>query len=53
MTQRWIESQGDAFCEVYGTVLQKARTADRVFGDLYRMLALEVQCGETEVAVAG
>jgi hypothetical protein len=47
MTERWIESQAGAFCEVYGAVLQKARTADRMFGDLYRMLSLEAQGGES------
>ena len=46
MTQRWIETQSDAFCEVYGTVLRKARTADRMFGDLVQMLSQEVQAGE-------
>ena len=46
MTERWIETQSGAFCEVYGTVLHKARTADRMFGDLVQMLSLEVQAGE-------
>src|SRR5450759_2486450 len=53
MTERWIDSRADAFCQVYGTVLQKARTADRMFGDLYRMLSLEAQGGESEMPVAG
>ena len=43
MTKRWIASQAGAFCEVYRTVLQKARTSDRMFGDLYQMLSLEAQ----------
>jgi hypothetical protein len=38
---------------VYGTVLQKARTADRMFGDLHRMLSLEAAGGEVELPVAG
>ena len=46
MTERWIETQAGAFCEVYGTVLHKARTADRMFGDLVQMLSLEAQTGE-------
>ncbi len=46
MTQRWIETQSGDFCEVYGTVLRKARTADRMFGDLVQMLSMEVEAGE-------
>jgi hypothetical protein len=52
MAERWIESQAGAFCEVYGTVLHKARTADRMFGDLYQMLSLEAQSGEIGMPVA-
>jgi MoaA/NifB/PqqE/SkfB family radical SAM enzyme len=53
MAERWIESQADAFCEVYGTVLQKARTSGRMFGDLYRMLSREAESGEIEMPAAG
>jgi len=53
MTERWIESQADAFCEVYGTVLQKTRTADRMFADLHRMLSLEAESGENGIPAAG
>jgi hypothetical protein len=53
MTERWIEARASAFCEVYGTVLHKARTADRMFGDLYQMLSLEAQAGEVGMSVAG
>jgi hypothetical protein len=53
MTERWIASQAGAFCEVYGRVLHKARTADRMCGDLYRMLSLEAAGGEIEMPVAG
>jgi MoaA/NifB/PqqE/SkfB family radical SAM enzyme len=41
MTARWIASQAGAFCQVYGTVLHKARTDGRMFGDLCQMLAVE------------
>jgi hypothetical protein len=41
MTERWIAEQSAAFCEVYGTVLRKARGDDRMFADFYRMLSLE------------
>jgi hypothetical protein len=53
MTERWIASQAGAFCEVYGRVLHKARTADRMCGDLYRMLSLEAAGGEIEMPAAG
>jgi hypothetical protein len=53
MTERWIETQSGAFCQVYGTVLHKARTADRMFGDLYQMLSLEAQNSECEMSAAG
>jgi Fe-coproporphyrin III synthase len=43
---RWIETQSSAFCEVYGRVLREARTADRMFGDLYELLSTAV--GNTE-----
>ncbi len=46
MAQRWIETQSGDFCEVYGAVLRKARTADRMFGDLVQMLSMEVEAGE-------
>ena len=52
MTERWIESQTGAFCQVYGTVLQKARTADRMFGDLHGMLSQEAS-GEIGMPVLG
>jgi hypothetical protein len=42
LTERWIDEQAGAFCKVYGTVLHKARTADRMFGDLVQMLSAEV-----------
>jgi MoaA/NifB/PqqE/SkfB family radical SAM enzyme len=53
MTKRWIESQAAAFCEVYGAVLQQARTADRSFGDWYLMLSLEAQRSEIGMSAAG
>ena len=53
MTERWIETQSGAFCEVYGTVLRKARTADRMFGDLVQMFSLEAQAGEIGMSTAG
>jgi Fe-coproporphyrin III synthase len=52
MTERWVASQADAFCQVYGTVLQKARTGDRMFGDLYQMLSLEA-AGDAGMSAAG
>jgi Fe-coproporphyrin III synthase len=52
MAERWIALQAGAFCEAYGTALHKARTADRMFGDMCEMLSLEVS-GETEVPAAG
>jgi MoaA/NifB/PqqE/SkfB family radical SAM enzyme len=53
MTERWIETQAGAFCQVYGTVLHKARTADRMFGDLYQMLSLEAQSSEFGMSAVG
>ena len=60
MTERWTETRAAGFCEVYGTVLHKARTADRMFGDLYEMLSLEVESagpiakgGEMGMSAAG
>jgi hypothetical protein len=53
MTERWLETQAGAFCEVYGTVLHKARTADRMFGDLYQMLSLEAQNSECGMSAVG
>src|ERR1035438_141608 len=53
MTKRWIESQADAFCEVYGAVLHRARSADRTFGDWYLMLSLEAQRSEIGMPAAG
>ena len=53
MTRRWIDSQADDFCEVYSAVLRRARTADRTFGDWYRMLSLEAQRSETGISAAG
>ena len=53
MTERWIETQAGAFCQVYGTVLHKARTADRMFGDLYQMLSLEAQNSECGMSAVG
>jgi hypothetical protein len=38
---------------VYGTVLHKARTADRMFGDLYQMLSLEAQKCECGMSAVG
>ena len=53
MAKRWIESQAGAFCEVYGTVLRQARTADRTFEDWYRMLSLEAQRSEIDMPATG
>jgi hypothetical protein len=53
MTKRWIESQAGAFCEIYGAVLHRARSADRTFGDWYLMLSLEAQRSETGMSAAG
>ncbi len=52
MAERWIASKAGAFCDVYGTVLRKARTSDRMFGDLYRMLSQEAD-GEVGISAAG
>ena len=52
MAERWIASKAGAFCDVYGTVLRKARTSDRMFGDLYRMLSQEAG-GEIGMSAAG
>ncbi len=53
MIGRWIETRAGGFCEVYDAVLHKARTADRMFGDLYQMLCVEAQGGERGVPAAG
>ena len=53
MTERWIASQAAAFCELYGTVLHQARTGDHMFQDLYRMLSLEAQGGQTGMPATG
>ncbi|MEO8367972.1 MAG: hypothetical protein ABI806_02075 [Candidatus Solibacter sp.] len=47
MAARWIETQSTAFCDVYGKVLRQARTADRMFGDLYHMLSVAAE--DTEI----
>jgi len=53
MAKRWIESQADAFCEVYGAMLHQAESADRTFCDWYRMLSAEVQRCEIGMPAAG
>ena len=53
MAGRWIAAQSGAFCEIYRTVLEKARASDRMFSDLYRMLALEAGRGESGMPAAG
>ena len=53
MTQRWIASRAGAFCQLYGAVLHQARTGDRMFQDLYRMLSLEAQGGQTGMPATG
>jgi hypothetical protein len=53
MTQRWIASRAGAFCQLYGTVLRQARTGDRMFQDLYRMLSLEAQSAGIGMSAAG
>ncbi|MCU1237240.1 MAG: hypothetical protein JWP63_5207 [Candidatus Solibacter sp.] len=45
MTERWIERRAGDFCAIYGAALEKARTSDRTFGDLYEMLSDEAQGG--------
>jgi hypothetical protein len=52
MAGRWIASQAGAFCEIYRTVLEKARASDRMFSDLHRMLALEAGRGESGMPAA-
>ena len=53
MAGQWIAAQSGAFCEIYRTVLEKARASDRMFSDLYRMLALEAGRGESGMPAAG
>ena len=53
MTERWIETQSGAFCELYGRVLRKALTADHMFGDLVQMLSEEVEADEIGMTTAG
>jgi hypothetical protein len=53
MAGRWIASQAGAFCEIYRTVLEKARASDRMLSDLHRMLALEAGRGESGMPAAG
>jgi MoaA/NifB/PqqE/SkfB family radical SAM enzyme len=43
MTRRWIEMRSADFCSAYGAALEKARTADRTFGDLFEMFSDEPQ----------
>jgi Fe-coproporphyrin III synthase len=53
MTGRWIERRSAGFCAAYSAALEKARTSDRTFGDLYEMLAEEAQGGEIGMSAAG
>jgi hypothetical protein len=53
MAKRWMETQADSFCQVYGTALHKARAADYTYGHWYRMLAQEAQRGEVALQAAG
>jgi hypothetical protein len=43
MTQRWIETRAEDFCAVYGAALEKARSSQHTFSDLYEMLFAEAQ----------
>ena len=51
--RNWIASRAGAFCQLYGTVLRQARTGDRMFQDLYRMLSLEAQSAGIGMSAAG
>jgi len=53
MAPRWIETQSTAFCDVYGRVLRQARTADRMFGDLYHMLSEAAAVSEIGLSASG
>jgi len=52
MAERWIETRAAEFCAVYGAALEKARTSDRTFGDLYEMLCAEAQGGSRGLSAA-
>jgi len=53
MTERWIETRSESFCRVYGAALEKARTSDRTFGDLYEMLCVEARAGVRGMSASG
>jgi Fe-coproporphyrin III synthase len=53
MTERWIETRAGDFCRVFGAALEKARTSERTFGDLYDLLFSEAQGGSRGVSAAG
>ena len=37
--ENWVEGRAAEFCDLYSKVLRQTRAADRMFGDLYEMLA--------------
>ena len=37
--ETWVEGRAAEFCDLYSKVLRQTRAADRMFGDLYEMLA--------------
>ena len=53
LTHRWIDTRAADFCAVYGAALEKARTADRTFGDLYEMVSAEALRGAVGLSAAG
>jgi hypothetical protein len=53
LTERWIETRAADFCAVYGAALERARTSDRTFGDLYEMICVEAQGGFHGMSAAG
>ena len=53
MATRWIEMQSAVFCDVYGEVLRQARTADRMFGDLYHMLSVAAEGPAIGISASG
>lgn len=50
MAERWIETRAGGFCAAYGAALEKARTCDHCFGDLYEMLSAEALGGSLGIS---
>ena len=53
MAERWIETRAADFCTAYGAALEKARTGDRTFGDLYEMLSTEAGSAPLGMSAVG